>query len=146
MNLKYLELTTFLKDACVNIEEFMCGKMKPFGDIPVKDDYWFHELIKPSVYDDDCTALLSVMLPALAKLAQERFRDQLPGGTYANPSEELREETESVPVHNKMCETVFARADFLLHNKPNISTIAMESYVMFSFNKTSEWLKGKDKQ
>ena len=146
MNLKYLELTTFLKDACVNIEEFMCGKMKPFRDIPVKDDYWFHKLIKPSVYDDDCTALLSVMLPALAKLAQERFRDQLPGGTYANPSEELREETESVPVHNKMCETVFARADFLLHNKPNISTIAMESYVMFSFNKTSEWLEGKDKQ
>ena len=72
MNLKYLELTTFLKDACVNIEEFMCGKMKPFEDIPVKEDYWFHELVKPSVYDD-CTALLSVMLPALAKLVQERL-------------------------------------------------------------------------
>ena len=73
MNLKYLELTSFLKDACTNTEDFMSGKMKPFEDIPVKEDYWFHELVKPSVYDDDCAALLSVMLPALTKLAQERF-------------------------------------------------------------------------
>ena len=86
------------------------------------------------------------MLLALTKLAQERFKDQLPGGTYADPTEELREETVSVPVHNKMCETVFAQADFLLHSKPNISTIAVESYVMFSFNKTSEWLEEKDKE
>ena len=58
MNLKYLKLTTFLRAACTNIEDFMSGKMKPFEDIPVKEDYWFHELIKPSVYDDDCVALL----------------------------------------------------------------------------------------
>ena len=90
--------------------------------------------------------VLSVMLPALMKLAHDRFQDQLPGGAYASPTEELREETASVPVHNKLCKTVFVRADFLLHDKPNISTIAMESYVMFSFNKTSEWLNGKDKQ
>ena len=63
-----------------------------------------------------------------------------------SPTEELREETAGVPVHNNLCKTVFARADFLLHDKPNISTIAMESYVMFSLNKTSEWLNGKDKQ
>ena len=146
MNKKYLEMTTFLKDASTNAEDFMCGQMKPFDDIPVKEDYWFHELIKPSVYDVDCITLLSIMLPALAKLAQERFKDQLPGGTYADPTEELTKETESVPLHNKMCETVFARADFLLHNKPNISTVAVESYIMFSFNKTSEWLEEKNKQ
>ena len=125
MNLKYLQMTTFLKDGCTNIDDFMCGKIKPFDDVPVKEDYWFHELIKPSEYDDDCMALLSVMLPALMKLAQDRFQDQLPGGAYASPTAELREEAAGVPVHNKLCETVFARADFLLHNKPNISTIAM---------------------
>ena len=101
-------MTTFLKDASTNAEDFICGQMKPFDDIPVKEDYWFRELIKPSVYDVDCITLLSIMLPALAKLAQDRFKDQLPGGTYADPTEELREETESVPLHNKMCETVFA--------------------------------------
>ena len=48
INLKYLQMTTFLKDACTNIDDFMCGKIKPFDDVPVKEDYWFHELIKPS--------------------------------------------------------------------------------------------------
>ena len=96
MNLKYLQMTTFLKDACTNIDDFMCGKIKPFDDVPVKEDYWFHELIKPSEYDDDCMALLSVMLPALTKLVQDRFQDQLPGGAYASPTEELREETAGV--------------------------------------------------
>ena len=49
-----------------------------------------------------------------------------------------------MPLHNKQCETLFARTDFLLHSKPNISMIAMESYIMFSFNKTAEWLDGKE--
>ena len=61
MNKKYLEMTTFLKDASTNAEDFICGQMKPFDDIQVKEDYWFHELIKPSVYDVDCITLLSIM-------------------------------------------------------------------------------------
>ena len=73
INKKYLELTSFLRDACINVEDFMCGQMKPFDDILIKEDCWFHELIKPSVYENDCITLLSVMLPALTKLAQERF-------------------------------------------------------------------------
>lgn len=144
MNVKYLELTTFLRDSAINVVEFMLGNLRPFQDIEIKEDFWFEELIKPSGFDDDCSALLSVILPALAKLAEERFRDQLPGGIYSEPSLDLRKQTTSMPLHNKQCETVFARADFLLCSKPKISMIAMESYIMFSFNETAEWLDGKE--
>ena len=144
MNVKYLELTTFLRDSAINVVEFMLGNLRPFQDIEIKEDFWFEELVKPSGFDDDCSALLSVILPALAKLAEERFRDQLPGGIYSELSLDLWKQTTSMPLHNKLCETVFARADFLLHSKPKISMIAMESYIMFSFNKTAEWLDGKE--
>ena len=123
----------------------MAGNIRPFPDIEIKEDCWYEDLVTPSKYDDDCASLLSVMLPALAKLAGNRFQDHLPGGIYSDPSKEFKQQTKSVPVHNKLCETVFARADFLLQNKPNVSTIALESYIMFSFNKTSEWLDGKEK-
>ena len=144
MNVKYLELTTFLRDSAINFVEFMLGTLRFFQDIEIKKDCWFEELVKPSGFDDDCSALLSVILPALAKLAEVRFRDQLPSGIYSEPSLDLKKKTTSMPLHNKQCETAFARADFLLHGKPNISMIAMESYIMFSFNKTAQWLDGKE--
>ena len=37
-------------------------------------------------------------------------------------------------------ETVFGLLDHLLKQKPNISTIASEAYIMFLQNKTMEWL------
>ena len=106
MNVKYLELTTFLRDSAINVVEFMLGNLRPFQDMEIKEDCWFGELVKPSGFDDDCSALLSVILPALAKLAEERFRDQLPGGIYSESSLELRKQTTRMPLHNKHCETV----------------------------------------
>ena len=46
--------------------------------------------------------------------------------------------------HNKYCETVFALYDQLLRTKPHISTIAAEASVMFTLNKTAEWLDAKN--
>ena len=66
MNVKYLELTTFLWDLAINVVEFMLGNLRPFQDIEIKEDCWFEELVKPSGFDDDCSALLSVILTALA--------------------------------------------------------------------------------
>ena len=54
---------TFLKVASQNVMDFMTGTMQPFEEIQIKEDYWFDQLIKPSTYDDDCNALLSIMLP-----------------------------------------------------------------------------------
>ena len=124
--------------------EFLIGKMQPFEDLQIKEDYWFAHLIRTQLYDD-CIALLSIMLSALAVLPQEKFRDQLSEGMYSETSLLLTQETAHVPIHNKKCDTVFAKADFLLHSEPNFSTIPMESYIMFSFNKSAEWLNRKDK-
>ncbi len=144
LNSRYLALVKFLKDACLDIPKFMAGDMTPFADIQVKKDFYYDELVKNSEHDADTEAILNVCLPAMTVLLEERFADQLPGGIYDNPSPELRKATTSVPLHNKFSETVFARTDFLLKNKPNVSMLALESYIMFSFNHTTEWLSKKD--
>jgi hypothetical protein len=33
--------------------------------------------------------------------------------------------------------------DYILHQKPNISTITTESFIMYSHNKTAKWLNAK---
>ena len=54
-----------------------------------------------------------------------------------------RDTTNSVEKHNKFSEYVFAYYDQLLRFKPNIQTLASEAYVMFSVNRTSDWLNQK---
>ena len=144
MNVKCIQLTTFLRDATANVTDFMTGNIRAFPDIEIKEDCWYEDLVTPSKYDDDCASLLPVMPPDLAKLAENIFQKQLLGCIYSEPSEEFKQKTTSLSVHNKLCETVFARTDFLLQNKQNVSIITLESYTMFSFNKTSEWLDGKE--
>ena len=54
-----------------------------------------------------------------------------------------KQETDSVPLHNKFSETVFAVYDRLITVKPVIKFLAAEATVMFCLNKTAEYLKTK---
>lgn len=71
MNRYYTMLSDGLRNAALNINDFMTGKCKPFPDIPVKEDYVYELLLKESQYDNDCEAILSVLLPALSQMAKE---------------------------------------------------------------------------
>lgn len=56
------------------------------------------------------------------------------------PSQQLVTETKSVPNSNTVSE---AKLDHLLREKPNATTIALEGLVLFSNNKTTQWLNEK---
>ena len=93
---------------------------------------------------------LLAILPAIVKLTKYTFKSYLPGGDAYNlgrgPSllqEMHKKETDSVPLHNKFSETVFAVYDRLITVKPVIKLLAAEATVMFCLNKTAEYLKTK---
>ncbi len=48
-----------------------------------------------------------------------------------------------VPKHNKWCEKVFGYFDRMLRDRPNITIIAAEAFVMWTYNRTAEWLCAK---
>ena len=76
------------------------------------------------------------MLPAMARLLSPIFADHLPGGRW--------DKLKGLPSHNKYSESIFGHVDHLMREKPCITTIASESYIMFTHNHTLEWLKQKD--
>jgi hypothetical protein len=49
-------------------------------------------------------------------------------------------ETAEVPLHNILSERDFSQVDRIVTNKPNISSIAISSVVMFCKNQTGKWL------
>ena len=69
--------------------------------------------------------------------------DHFPGGVHGKPSKEKRCQTQSVPMTNTVSERDFAQLDRFLREKPNATTIALESLILFSNNKTREWLQQK---
>ena len=145
MNGFYLQLTTYLEQSALDVDLFMSGQSLPFGeDTHVKRDPIFEELIKESEFDGDAASILSVVLPALAKLSRKLFKEHLPGGKFENPSEDIVAATSGTAKHNKFSETLFAYFDGLMRYKPHIKTLSAEAYVVFAHNRTRQWLESKD--
>ena len=67
--------------------------------------------------------------------------DHLKDGKYANPCEQLYEETVSVSTTNSIAERNFGMLDRLIREKQNANMIIYEAIIMNRSCKTSEWSK-----
>ena len=65
-------------------------------------------------------------------------------GKLNNPSEELRNEVAMAPTTNSVSERVFGSFDRYMREKPNATTLNLESATLFETSKTSSWLNGLD--
>ena len=141
----YKEVIDFLVMANTRIENFMVGDLHlSFCTVAViEKDVMFNKLIQPWIHDDEVQVILQVMLPAMARLLQKMFSDHLDGGMWADVSPELRERVKGLPKHKNFSESIFGHLDRLMREKPNITTLASEAYIMFSHNKTAAWLDAK---
>lgn len=104
----------------------------------------FAALTKDWEHDAKVAACLQILIPALCQLCQRLFKDYLPGGTWFESPESVKERTRGVPKHNKFSESIFGHMDRLLREKPNTTQIAYEANIMFVHNKTLSWLKEKN--
>lgn len=83
------------------------------------------------------------MLGEIIVVCKRQLADQLRGGIFWEPSEELEEAASSCSTTNMSGERQFAKVDALLHRAPNITVGKVEAKVMYSSNRTSEWLDQK---
>ena len=113
LNKHCVELVKFLDNASKSVKCFMQGKMRlSVGNVP--DNAVLVSLTKESELDVIVEQFLTLHLSSLCKLFTTFFTDFLPGGKFHNPSQSLHNETTGVAKHNKFCETVFARTDYIL--------------------------------
>ena len=142
----YREVVSYLAD--LDIEKFVKGEvLMSFVDKDkVNVSIFMKSLLKESTYDDKVIVILGIMIPALYNVTKRLFKDHLEGEMWDNPNASIREKTLATPNHNKFSETVFGVLDRILREKPNISIIAAESYILFCHNKTLKWLESKSEK
>lgn len=100
-------------------------------------------LVKSWEHDDKVQVILQMLIPALTGVVKRLLADHLDGGKWDNPSADRKYKTLAAPKHNKLCVSVFRYLDRFIRENRNATLLAMESYVLFSHNKTLEWLSNK---
>ena len=108
--------------------------------------------IKDVVYDslfsesseefDNLTNLaLQQICKAMHPMLCRQLKDQLPGGKYHLPTEELIQQTASAPLTNKISEADFSDLDRIERNAPQKGKAAKSGLICFTRNKTSIFLQ-----
>lgn len=143
MNIHYKQLVDFLAKGADDvgfISDFIRGENSPFSTV-AKDDEESRVLFEEN---DKLNEILVPMLQALFltmfELLKRMVADHLPEGAFYNPSDKLIEDTKSAMKHNKLPEFVFGQLDQLLRYRPNATLLTNESYILYSHNKTRDWL------
>uniref|UniRef100_A0A8W8L2R4 Uncharacterized protein n=1 Tax=Magallana gigas TaxID=29159 RepID=A0A8W8L2R4_MAGGI len=147
MNENYLQSVNFVLDPSQSIEAVMTGDPLVFGNRTiVKRDAIYDSLIQPWDHDDKVVVYLSILLPVIGEVAKRLFKDHLPGGCWENVTEDMKEKSRGTSKHNKFAESVFGYLDQLMRKNPNMSILASEAYIMFTSNKTKQWLDAKSEE
>ncbi|XP_041481824.1 uncharacterized protein LOC121428993 [Lytechinus variegatus] len=108
---------------------------------PVKDS------IHKSLYDP-CSAniehltkqALMIILHNCLVCITRQLSDHLPGGRFHSAPENIRKQTASCPKDNLCAERMFAGLDYLKRKMPNANTVALEGILLWSLNKTRDYL------
>ena len=100
----------------------------------------YEKLLDESPYDNLTGVLLQQLFTSWLSLLIKAASDHLQGGKYAVLTDATKQETKSVPRHNKFPERIFAFLDALTRFLPVASTLCNEAYIMFTLNKTGKWL------
>ena len=123
--------TPLINDSCVLFVKFP----------PLKN------AVHKSLYDP-CSAsvehltkqALSIILHSCLVCITRQVADHLPGGRFHEVSDEIRMQTQSCPKDNICAERIFAGLDYLRRKMPNANTVAFEGILLWSLNKTRDYL------
>ena len=149
-NVTILEMNTYFDVLITKLDEWaqdarrlLQGDAELYADYPpIKDEIWYR-LIASTDHDATAQELLEILCKAFSALLSRLVQDHLPGGAHCNPSVELINETKSVSKTNVVSERDFGKLDCLLREKPNATTLSLEAMILFSNNKTMNWLTSK---
>ena len=83
---------------------------------------------------------MSIILHNLFVCITRQLEDHLPGGKYHDPGDDLVKETQTCPKDNVPAERMFAGLDYLKRKSPNMSALSMQGVLLWSMNKTADFL------
>ena len=132
-----------LEEAATKPEVLLDGP-SPFPDKYLRKDKWWDAVFTPDeVHDPLIIAALGMIIPPLVSFLRKHLQAYLPGGELEYLMEHI---AKGLPPTNKFCEAIFGFIDRHLRTIPNASTLTAETFVMWVFNKTGEWLDAKGEE
>ena len=137
----YSQMKVKFDSWAMDSSEFLTGSSLCIADIPIHQDNVWSTLIQSNCTDEATQELLQLVFHSFSVSTQRLLIDHLPGGIYHDVTDDeiLVKETASVPNTNTSPERDFAILDRFLREKPNAHYVALESMILFSYNKTSCW-------
>ena len=149
-NVKYFEMNPHWETLCSRVEAFsedasplMNGD--PIFDVPVKHDEVYESLFSPTCTSPESNDLTIVALQCLCSemlpMLRRQLADQLPGGKYHCPTEEICLQTSSAPLTNRISEADFSDLDRLEKSAPQKRLASKSGLICFVKNKTSSFLQ-----
>ena len=119
-------------------EPFSGSQMFSQNVVDIDKDELYYELFKET--NDSFTQIALELLSAQFLILERQASTQLPGDVYWTPSQYTEEMTSNVPKTNTISERDMAILDNLLKVKPSARPITLETILMWSRNKPSDWL------
>ena len=117
----------------------MIGEEVPFPEVAItKDSVWIALVTQSTKYDYLVAQILISCFMSIEVILGHVISDQEPAVAAAK-----RKETISVKKTNTISERDFAKLDRLLREKPHATMLSLEAHILFSNNKTKEWLESK---
>ena len=117
-----------------------------FPDFTIKDKI-YDMLFKPFSEEVDLLTLeaLQILCTNFLIIIHRQLGDNLPGGKFSKEGaenyDELKQQSMKVSNTNIISERDFANLDRLQREKPNANVIALEGMILFTNNKTLNWLE-----
>ena len=148
MNKRYKTLITYLEIVSVDViraQDLITGEFRPFEDVAIKKDQVWASLVQ-SDNDAECVAILSNISSAVCKALKDKVNDHLHDGRHTQYDETDRERLKSDLPHYKLPESVFGQLDSLLRHRPSSSTSANEAHIVYTLNRTGQWLHEHDEK
>ena len=135
-------LATWSKDAT----PMLTGTGTLFPNKTVNNDFVMTKLLEPMTPENNTNTITTLqhLCCTLADVVNRQCKDQLPGGKYWNPSEELKRDARVASPNNISGERAFATADSYINKSPNATMATVETHTMIKCNKSMTWLKDKD--
>ena len=109
-------------------ENIFYENIAPITEVPEDEEF---EILTQQPLELLCTSILLVL--------ERQCYEQLSGGQYFNPSDDLKAQAKNVLPSNVIAERDFAIFDNLLEAKLNSAVTSLEATIMWCANKPAKW-------
>ena len=144
----YTRVYDKVKEWMIDPTQLLVGEVVLFEDFPPNKDEQWDALFAPvsAEVEDFTRQCLVIVCHSLCLCMTRQLADHLPNGRFFEADARIRRETQNCPKHNLAPEWLFSALDRKKREMPNATTCTIEGIILWSTNKTLDFLQALEKE